>query len=323
MSLAAEGLINDGYVNTKSIKDLSPEEVTATQCHFFAGIGVWSYALRLAGWPDDLPVWTGSCPCQPFSAAGRRGGVADDRHLWPDWFRLIEQCRPPVVFGEQVASPDGLKWFDAVSSDLEGAGYSVGAADLCSAGVGAPHIRQRLHFVAISSDQRRKGQRVHLQPGRSQPTGTEVVRRGAPSLVGDGSGPRLERHAGNERGGAGRSHPTRPVAEASPVGVLVNPGGARGRGNPGAVPCPEGESQGEGREARYLAHELVTPGATRGFWEAADWVLCRDGKARPVEPGTFPLADGPANRVGQLRAYGNAVNAELTATFIRAAVEAM
>ena len=51
-----------------------------TQCHFFAGIGIWSYALRLAGWPDDRQVWTGSCPCQPFSAAGKGEAFNDERH---------------------------------------------------------------------------------------------------------------------------------------------------------------------------------------------------------------------------------------------------
>ena len=124
------------------------------QCHFFAGIGVWSHALRLADWPDDRPVWTGSCPCQPFSAAGARKGSDDHRHLWPEFARLIGERRPSVVFGEQVASKDGRAWLHAVRSDLEGMGYAVGAADLCAAGVGAPHIRQRLHWwpTATASD---------------------------------------------------------------------------------------------------------------------------------------------------------------------------
>lgn len=141
--------ITPGWVDERDIKDVEASELKGyDQCHFFAGIGTWSYALRLAGWEDEREVWTGSCPCQPFSAAGRRRGTDDARHLWPEWFRLIRECKPSVIFGEQVASRDGLAWLDIVSTDLESAGYAVGAFDLCAASVGAPHIRQRLYFVA-------------------------------------------------------------------------------------------------------------------------------------------------------------------------------
>jgi DNA (cytosine-5)-methyltransferase 1 len=139
-------------INAQSIADLQPDDVSGfTRCHFFGGIGGWEYALQLAGWPDDLPVWTGSCPCQPFSAAGKRKGTEDARHLWPEFYRLIRECRPTACFGEQVASKDGRLWLDGVRSDLEGLGYAVGAADLCGASLGAPHIRQRLFWVAHSN----------------------------------------------------------------------------------------------------------------------------------------------------------------------------
>src|SRR5690242_15057774 len=148
-NLIQAGQIAPGDVDERSIVDVRADDLRGyTQCHFFAGIGGWSYALRLAGWPDDRPVWTGSCPCQPFSAAGKRAGFDDTRHLWPAWFRLIRECAPPVVFGEQVASKDGVAWLDTVSTDLEAAGYAFGAADIPAAGVTAPHIRQRLFFVA-------------------------------------------------------------------------------------------------------------------------------------------------------------------------------
>ncbi len=148
-------LIVAGDVDERSIEDVTPMDVAGyDQCHFFTGIGGWSYALRLAGWEDTRRVWTGSCPCQPFSAAGKGGGFSDERHLWPSWFYLIVECRPAILFGEQVASKAGLKWFDLVSTDLEAAGYASGAGDLCAAGVGAPHIRQRLYFVAHFNDSR-------------------------------------------------------------------------------------------------------------------------------------------------------------------------
>jgi DNA (cytosine-5)-methyltransferase 1 len=148
-NLIEAGHIAPGVVDERSIVDVRAEELAGfTQCHFFAGIGGWSLALRLAGWDDARPVWTGSCPCQPFSGAGKRRGFADERHLWPAWFRLIGECRPSRVYGEQVADVAALQWFDAVRADLEHARYACAAADLCAASVGAPHGRQRLYWMA-------------------------------------------------------------------------------------------------------------------------------------------------------------------------------
>jgi DNA (cytosine-5)-methyltransferase 1 len=143
--------IANGEVDTRSIELVQPADLRGfEQCHFFAGIGGWSYALRIAEWPDGRPVWTGSCPCGPFSKAGAGTSAADPRHLWPSWFRLIRECRPLTIFGEQVSTPDGLAWLDRVSSDLEGADYAVGACNLCAASVGAPINRPRLFVVAQS-----------------------------------------------------------------------------------------------------------------------------------------------------------------------------
>jgi DNA (cytosine-5)-methyltransferase 1 len=145
-------LIAPGVVDDRSITDLNFDELKQyRQCHFFAGIGGWSHALRLAGWPDDVPVWTASCPCQPFSQAGKRKVDKDERHLWPTLRKAVSIGRPSICFGEQVASKDGRIWLAGVRADLEALGYVVGAADLCAAGVGAPHIRQRLYWVAYSA----------------------------------------------------------------------------------------------------------------------------------------------------------------------------
>lgn len=163
--LMDEGLIAGGYIDTRDIRDIVPTDLVGfTQCHFFAGIGGWSYALRLAGWPDDKLVWTGSCPCQPFSAAGKGAGFADERHLWPAWFHLIKRCRPDIVFGEQVEAAIKHGWLDLVQDDLEGIGYAVGAVGLPAACVGAPHIRQRLWFVA-DADQQQRNRSGDARPG--------------------------------------------------------------------------------------------------------------------------------------------------------------
>jgi DNA (cytosine-5)-methyltransferase 1 len=148
-NLIAAGHLPAGDVDERDIRDIRPGELQGyRQHHFFAGIGGWPLALRLAGWDDAAPIWTGSCPCQPFSAAGKRLGAADERHLWPFWHFLVEQCRPPVVLGEQVASKAGRSWLAGVRLDLEALGYAVGGADLPAAGVGANHNRPRLFFVA-------------------------------------------------------------------------------------------------------------------------------------------------------------------------------
>jgi DNA (cytosine-5)-methyltransferase 1 len=150
-SLIANGEIPLGFVDERSIEDVRPDELAGyAQCHFFAGIGGWPLALRLAGWPDERSVWTGSCPCQPFSAAGKGAGFDDERHLWPALHWLIRQCRPAVLFGEQVERAIKHGWLDRVFSDLEGIGYSCGSAVLQASCADAPHKRDRLWFVAYS-----------------------------------------------------------------------------------------------------------------------------------------------------------------------------
>ncbi len=164
------GAIAPGEVDERSIEDVRPSDLDGySQHHFFAGIGGWSYALRLAGWPDDRPVWTGSCPCQPFSQAGRRLGFADQRHMWPAWHWLIQQCRPATVLGEQVGRVGGAQWLDLVFDDLEAMDYACGAIDLPACSVGAPHIRQRIYWVANSEGDHQRGMR---QRGQEQPIST-------------------------------------------------------------------------------------------------------------------------------------------------------
>lgn len=106
--MIADQIIPNGYVDERSITEVRADELVGyTQCHFFAGIGGWAIALGIAGYGDVEGIWTGSCPCQPFSTAGKRKGKDDDRHLWPVWFNLIKQCKPRIIFGEQVASAIG------------------------------------------------------------------------------------------------------------------------------------------------------------------------------------------------------------------------
>jgi len=311
--LIAAGLLPRGEVDGRSIMDVEPADLRGfAQCHFFAGIGGWPYALRLAGVAEGLSVWTGSPPCQPFSQAGQLRGQDDDRHLAPAFLRLVAACRPNLVFGEQVASaavlgsvggaaraaaegPAGWAWFDALAADLEAASYAVAAADLPAAGIGAPHIRQRLFFGAIALDR-------------------------TPGGLGDGLG------AGSQGriGMPGRSDQcaARPTGLAG--GLAGGDGGIAGRGRVQRGRQHRCESEG-GEAGRPVDPDADPVGTdpTHGVWADPDWLFCRDDRWRPVEPGTFPLADGIPGRMGLLRGYGNAIVPPLAAEFVRAFLESL
>lgn len=326
-NLIAGGHIAPGEVDERSIEDVTPDDLRGfTQCHFFAGIGVWSHSLRLAGWPDDRPVWTGSCPCQPFSAAGKGDGFADERHLWPHFFHLISERRPQHVFGEQVASGNANTWFDLVQADLEGMGYAFGLVPFTSAGVGAPHIRERAYWVANANSE------------YESTTGDEAriatcLRSGTINGLADTSCERLDRINPLLQWEESRRN-----AEDMPETSRLRVAGGMGNANLAGLEryirddSPAGWQRETGSTPSTGLHSR--PLEVNGFWRDADWLLCRDGKWRPVEPGTFPLVDGAAarmgrvepgvarvassNRVGRLKGYGNAINAHAAAAFIRA-----
>ncbi|MDK4199015.1 DNA cytosine methyltransferase [Pseudomonas sp. HR1] len=325
-TLISAGHIAPGDVDERDIRDVRPDDLKPyAQCHFFAGIGVWSYALRRAGWPDDRPVWTGSCPCQPFSQAGAGAGFDDERHLWPDFHWLIRERQPPVVFGEQVASKDADPWIDLVQADLEAMAYAFGAVPFPAAGVGAPNIRDRAYWVAHrDSDRHASASRlqVHNQEHHPKPrcrsnrmrnTDGERMRRNSRALPGAqesvGRSVRGEPDAFESPSAASCLANTKRRNAAEPQGIWTGPG------------APQGARASDQPQGRGALPDPRPAGPANGFWSDADWLFCRDGKWRAVEPGTFPLADGAPARVGRLRAYGNAINAEAAIAFIQCAMD--
>ena len=338
-NLMDAGVLPAGHIDTRSIEDVTPNDLIGyTQCHFFAGLGGWIYALDLAGWPRDRPVWTGSCPCQPFSAAGKGAGFADERHLWPAWQHLIAQRKPATVFGEQVASKAVDGWIDLVHADMEGLGYAFGSVPFPSAGVGAPHIRDRLYWAADSEGAGKLGvirdaggeSAVELRPQQ------ERVKYDCGGWLGGVGHAGYDHDAGQEpTPGAGQPQADRPADQ--PGGSGVSPSGLGhaigatseriARGFLGAQAEVDRARRGDGRVVERSEHASAgmgseLAGATNGFWRDADWLGCRDGKWRPVEPGTFPLAHGVPGRVGRLRAYGNAINPHQAAEFVAAFMNA-
>ncbi|MGM8688413.1 DNA cytosine methyltransferase [Enterobacter hormaechei subsp. steigerwaltii] len=331
-NLIAGGHIAPGEVDERSIEDVTPDDLRGfTQCHFFAGIGVWSHSLRLAGWPDDKPVWTGSCPCQPFSAAGKGDGFADERHLWPHFFHLISERRPQHVFGEQVASGNANIWFDLVQADLEGMGYAFGLVPFTSASIGAPHIRERAYWVANASSE--------YESSAGNETGiTARFRSSSTDRLANTGGERLNRvDSLLQREESGRV--TKSVLEAAGHSVT----GGMGYADNSRLERHIRDDSAAGREG--AAGSVTAPGLhsrpleVNGFWRDADWVFCRDGQWRPVESGTFPLvarfakslghgksslrAMAGRNRTGRLKGYGNAINAQAAVEFIRAYMEGL
>ncbi|MGT3367114.1 DNA cytosine methyltransferase [Escherichia coli] len=285
--LIKQGHIPFGVVDERSITEVKPEDLDGfTQCHFFAGIGGWPLALRLAGVPEDAPLWTGSPPCQPFSAAGKQLGQFDPRHLAPVFLDLISECRPPVLFGEQVAPAIAKSWMCDLQTHLEGENYAVGFAVLPACSVGAPHKRDRLFFGAHRlahasgiTDNKRREHAQHRRQDETEQTG--VGRRD--DGMGDADRERLQRKR-RDSDSQGRKGP-----DFRQAGLLNGAG-----------------------------TENIATNPHHGFWSEADWLGCRDGKFRPVEPGTFPLADGIPARVGRLRGYGNAIVPQVAAEFIKA-----
>ena len=353
-ALMNAGLIPKGVIDGRSITEVRASDLAGfDQCHFFAGISGWPLALQLAGW-GARECWTGSCPCQPFSVAGKGLGTADERHLWPVFRDLIKEGRPQVIFGEQVASAEVVgtkleatfvdavqsgefarankiakrlvasksfhfdrRWIDGVFADLEAAGYSGWFDVLGAHSVGAPHIRQRLYWVADAESERGCGREssrtgrlkesgrhgaddgladLHSN-GRNQTRGS-VAATGSDGAVGDGSAVRLEHSTSDGRQSRG--------TESSGGGVVG-----------GCSPIGLGDSNNARPQGRNGVRERASE---RSPWLSSVVIRCRDGKARriPAQPALFPLAHGLPGRVAQLHGLGKAIVPQVAATFIKA-----
>lgn len=314
--LIRRGHLPDGIVDERSITEVAPEDLRGfRQWHFFAGIGGWPLALKLAGWPAYAPVCTGSPPCQPFSVAGKRGGRDDSRHLAPAFLDLIAELRPPAIFGEQVSAAIKELWLDALFVELEDEGYTCASAVLPACSVGAPHKRDRLFFGAIDlADLVSDGLERRLRGWADKEWQTIRRPAGRGGAAGDLANGDDDRQQSGTRGG-GRSGPSGSVDDPGRRGSSRQlPDTADGTGLAGIEGAVVGELQ-EGHGEVYACSRL--PDQDHGAWSNADWLLCRDGNFRPVESGTFPLANGVPARVVRLRGYGNAIVPQVAAQFIR------
>ncbi len=356
----ARGVIAPGIVDTRSIKELRANDLKGfTQVHLFAGGGLWSVAARLARWPDARPIWTASCPCQPFSQAGKGRGTDDERHLWPDVAGLLDECReagcePPVIVGEQVAGKAGYDWFDGVRADLAKQGYGARVVDIPACAVDAPHIRQRLYWCAVAdcaSDGWEQGQ-----------SGTEATRYGRGSGADDFS--REGAVADADRGGcAGRQedaqrrqieraavertddveHASRvgwsegraehelrggraTAASADASGGLLPNAGSFGRQEAFGGSCngfAPNWQEATDSDQRIHFTDRSSDGRNGTHWSDAEWITCHDGKARRAKPGLRLLVNGVPGRVDLWRVGGNAIVPQVAAEVIAALMDVL
>ena len=287
-------VIAPGDVDTRSIKDVQPDDLRGyDQCHFFAGGGLWSVAARLAGWPDDRPLWTGSCPCQPYSSAGKGLGADDPRHLWPDFHRLIRARRPAVVMGEQVARAAGYGWFDGVCADLAEEDYACRGVDIPACAVDAPHQRGRLYWCAVADS-----------------FGTVVGRHSRDTRGASGAG---EGQARTQDGNAAQRGDDARSCWDSHQGAMADMHGGR----------RDWWAENEERQALERATPQWPASRNGSWWADAEWITCHDGKARRTKPGLPLLVDGLPGRVGLWRIAGNAISPILAAEVIAAFVDTM
>jgi DNA (cytosine-5)-methyltransferase 1 len=298
-NLISAGHLPKGEVDERPIQEVTSTDLMGfTQCHFFAGIGGWSIALKLAGWPEDRPVWTGSCPCQPFSCAGKGKGFADERHLWPTFHALIGKCRPPTVFGEQVASKDGIEWLDTVCADLEASGYAVGSVVLPACSVGAFHLRYRTWWVA-------DGPSVRLHRLQKREFGREKK-----------EGRMLQPQGAGEFGSLADGDCNGRDEKFQDVGQQ-NLKATRRCGsfwhNPQWLACTDGKARPTKPGLQPLAY-----GSPRSVGQAVAWLGALGSLATAAS-----LALARKNRVGRLKGYGNAIVPQVAAEVIMAYMDSV
>ena len=322
-----KGLIPDGKVDRRSIADVQADDVRGfTQCHFFAGIGGWPLALQLAGWDPHRPVWTGSCPCQPFSQAGKQKASNDERHLWPEMYRLIKECMPEIVFGEQVASAEVVgtqleadfviavqasdfarankiakrlvassnfhfhrRWLDGIQHDLESESYSVRCKVLGAFSVGAPHKRARLYWVADSTGVRGA---QHVDDSRKREAvredhSADCCRSGGLADSGRMRNERARDGGIETRKGVWRDQP----ATGRDVDAMGQPINARPQGHSGNVDF--------GNQSGWIGQDETRSIAASSPWSEYYVVDCLDGKSRRVGCGIQPLVNGIPRSLGR------------------------
>ncbi|MBS3979022.1 MAG: DNA cytosine methyltransferase [Rhodobacteraceae bacterium] len=301
--------------------------IAAQRTEYFAQAPIWDDLRSFDARPlrGAFDIVLAGYPCQPFSAAGKRGGADDPRHLWPDVARIIDECRPEWVLLENVAGHVTLG-LETVLQELWGMGYTPAAGLFSAAEVGAPHQRLRI-FILAHTDEPASRHR-ELQSGREQ--------RLHPQGGGTGAGHHRQLvDAESDRWCEGWARPKlwigRDTATSSAGGAMADPGSAElerqfgGQHHPGRWQEPHGypslpsgtglHPPGPGDHAGWAAVLTARPdlAPALGFDDCLAWArrLAADPEgpvAAAAEPSLRRMADGLAHRARALRLLGNGVH---------------
>ena len=331
--LIKSGDITPGYVDDRSITEVTPNDLRGySRVHFFAGIGTWDYALNQAGWGVEQ-VWTASLPCQPFSVAGKGLGKSDERHLLPHFIELVRQCKPSILFGEQVPGAIKHGWLDDLYAEMEACEYAIGSIIIGAHSVGAAHIRQRLYWLANSVNNSGKRE---IRRGDGETQSCAVGDRQGIVITGQSSRTSSD-VCGLADASDSRRQPQQDSIASEICGASLQQTKQREQSsNMGAALGRMADASGQGLQRRIGAEcgdkQFVREDSL------VNWIYCRDGKCRPIEPGIQPLVDGAAEklvrggdtsasidanatqeaRAMRLKGYGNAIQAQTAELFIRA-----
>jgi DNA (cytosine-5)-methyltransferase 1 len=279
---------------------LAAEQVWPTIEHVFCDNDTFCQSVIRKHWPNsklygDIKqvdwkqyegafLMSGGFPCQPYSAAGKRRGTADDRYLWPEMLRAIREARPKYVLGENVQGlisiNDGMV-FEQVLSDLENENYETGAFIIPASSINAPHQRYRVWIIGrrIDSDADSDG-----RLGRNQEIDPAEGRESA------------------QRDAQGRHNET--VDDPNAVGIGRG-GRSESRTKVRKREMPEAEAKGHGGDAPHDPSEGLEGGAGKGVqgggtrladrsewdrdWREVAYETCLQVE---VEPGFRPIYDG-------------------------------
>ena len=234
-----------------------------------------------------IDIVVGGFPCQPFSIAGARKGTDDNRHLWPEMFRIIKELKPRWVIGENVRGIVSIQngmVFENVCTDLEGEGYEVRAFNIPAAGVGAPHKRERIWIVANSRRTLRQGSEL----GRTNANESEQE-----------NAYQYQRSSGTPEHNVANSKSIESYVGKHRKHQTEGNGQSETRGESGEDVANADSERQQKQWGSESIQEKVSRQTTRTRFE------CKSGWS--VEPDVGRVAHGLSGRVHRLKALGNSI----------------